>query len=165
MLKRKHLFTKSLWQIFLYLFELLSVSFGITYLTDYIEPISSYMTFIERMLMAYSIYQILVVVILTNLNDIKKDSYLAWLTVLKMSLLYVDTKEEKIKECIIKMINYQLERGTFNSNEFRKAYFKLRDNLDSLNRTYVEIEIIIAEEQYEVVTLNWRFSFILRKFK
>lgn len=165
MLKRKHLFTKSLWQIFLYLFELLSVSFGITYLTDYIEPISSYMTFIERMLMAYSIYQILVVVILTNLNDIKKDSYLAWLTVLKMSLLYVDTKEEKIKECIIKMINYQLERGTFNSNEFRKAYFKLRDNLDSLNRTYVEMEIIIAEEQYEVVTLNWRFSFILRKFK
>lgn len=165
MLKKKHLFIKSLWQIFLYLFEVLGVSFIITYLTNYIEPISSYMAFIERMLMAYSIYQILVVVILTNLNDIQKDSYLAWITVLKMCLLYTDSKEEKIEEGIIKMISYQLEKGTFNSNEFRQAYIGIRDNLDSLNKTYIEMEIVIAEEQYELATLNWRFSFILRKFK
>ena len=58
-MKRGSIITKTIFQIFVYLIELLGVSFVITCMTHYfIEPVLSYMQLIERMLMSYTIYQI-----------------------------------------------------------------------------------------------------------
>lgn len=95
-MKKSSMISKTLVQIIVYLFEVLSVSFVMTYVTHiYLEPLLSYMDLIERMLMAYTIYQILVVVILTNINDIAKDSCWAYATTLKMCLIYLETRDEK----------------------------------------------------------------------
>lgn len=161
-MKKSHTITKTLFQIFLYLIELLSVSLFITYLTALLDPITSRIIFLERMILAYTIYQILVIVILTNLNDIQKDSWLAWITTLKLTLLYIDTGDQKVEMNLSKNLEHQLKNSTFNSLFFKKAYENLQQNLESLDETTIKLQLIIAEQQFELQSLNWKFSFILR---
>ncbi|MEI3402169.1 MAG: hypothetical protein V8R51_07675 [Clostridia bacterium] len=172
-MKKRYIITKTIWQIFLYLFEVISISLFLTYLTTLIEDINSPFKWIERAIMCYTVYQILVLVILTNMNDIERDSCLAYIKVLKKCLLYIEMNEENIKKeiskeiskDILKDIDYQLDNGTFNNNEYRQAYALIRDNINNLNKNSIKIELIEAEHNYEMNALNWRFSFILRFLK
>ena len=168
-MKKRYIITKTIWQIFLYLFEVISISLFLTYLTTLIEDINSPFKWIERAIMCYTVYQILVLVILTNMNDIERDSCLAYIKVLKKCLLYIEMNEENIKKeiskDILKDIDYQLNNGTFNNNEYRQAYALIRDNINNLNKNSIKIELIEAEHNYEMNALNWRFSFILRFLK
>lgn len=161
-MKKIHILEKTLKQIILYLFELLAVSFCITSLTNYLEPITTYMVFLERMLLSYTIYQIMVVVILTNINDIQKDAYLAWITTLKFCLLYKESHSNELKTILLQKIHDQLKKSTFNTLSFREGYENLLKNLDSLTMVQIQAELINAEHCYEMVSLNWRYSFILR---
>lgn len=162
-MKRGSIITKTLFQIFLYLFELLMVSFCFTCLTHYfIEPVLSYMQLIERMLISYTIYQILVVVILTNINDIAKDSYLAYITTLKYCLIYLESRNKPMKVFILNIIDEQLDSGRFNVLDIRNKYENLKANLDTLNVTQIDLQLVQAEHLYEAATLNWRYSFLLR---
>lgn len=165
MLKKRYIIAKTSLQIAIYILELLVISFGITYLTNCLMPISSVMEFIERLLMSYAFYQILVIVTLTSINDIQKDSCLALLTLQKFCLLYVETKDESVKYSILEKIENQLDLGTFNNNKFREKYQHLKNNLDLINKIQIEKEIIMSEHFCELATLNWRFSFILRLLK
>ena len=97
-IKKIYIITKTIWQIFLYLFEVISISLFLTYLTTFIEDINSPSECLERATMCYTIYQILVLVILTNKNDIERDSCLAYIKVLKECLLYIEVNEEDIKK-------------------------------------------------------------------
>lgn len=107
----------------------------------------------------------MVIIILTNLNDIHKDSLLAYITNLKKCLLYIETKQEYIKNDILNNINYQLKNDTFNTNEILNAYKYINKNIDNLNKNKIEMEIIKAEHCYELNSLNWKFSFLLRILK
>ena len=100
--------------------------------------------------------------ILTNLNDIQKDSYLAWITTLKLTLLYTETRDQKVKIALNKNLEHQLNSSTFNSLIFKNAYENLQQNLDIVDETSVKLELIIAEQQFEIQSLNWKFSFLLR---
>lgn len=79
--------------------------------------------------------------------------------------MYIETKEEYIKEDILTNIEYQLDNETFNNQEFKNAYMMIRNNIDNLKSSNVNIELINAEKNYEFHSLNWRFSFLLRIFK
>lgn len=162
-MKKSSVISKTLVQITVYLFELLSVSFAITYVTHiYLEPLLSYMDLVERMLMSYTVYQILVFVILTNINDIEKDSYLAYATTLKMCLIYLETRDEKIKIALLNRIERLIDVSNFNLPDVWSAYMNLKKNLDFKSKTEIELELINAEHCYELATLNWRYSFLLR---
>lgn len=164
-MKKRYIFTKTIWQILIYLFEVVSISILFAYLTTLIEDVNSSYDFIERCVMCYTIYQILVIVILTNINDIEKDSYLAYINNLKKCILYIETKKKYIKDDILENIEYQLENSTFNNIKFRKAYVMIKENIDNLEIDSLNIEILNAEKMYEMNSLNWRFSFLLRVIK
>lgn len=164
-MKERYIFTKTVWQIFIYLIEVVGISIFLAYLTTLIKDNESVYDFIERCVMCYTIYQILVVVILTNKNDIEKDSCLAYITNLKKCILYIETKEKYIKEDILENIEYQLAPDTFNNNKFRKSYDFIRHNIDKLKKDNIEMELLNAEKMYEFASLNWRFSFLLRRVK
>lgn len=154
--------TKTLFQISLYLLELLSISLLITYFTSFLDPISSKIIFLERFMLSYAIYQILVIVILTNLNDIQKDSFLAWCTTLKLALLYRETNNLQVKKNLEKNLQHQLDISTFNTSVFKRAYTDLNQNLENLDVDIIKLELIKAEQQFELQSLNWKFSFFLR---
>lgn len=164
-MKKIYILSKTLTQIFVYLIEVIGISTLLAYLSTYIQKTCATFDFIERCIMCYTIYQILVVIILTNLNDIQKDLLLAYITNLKKCLLYIETKQEYIKKSILNNIDYQLKKDTFNTNEMIKAYKHIKENIDNLTKDNIEMEIINAEHCYELNSLNWKFSFLLRLLK
>lgn len=164
-MKKIHIITKSIWQVFLYLFEVVVIAFIGTLVFNYFKPILSITEFIERMILSYTVYQVLVLVILTNLNDAKKDSYLALLNTLKLCKLYIDSKDKNIKNNIITNVDTQLNPSTFNDLNIRSDYQEIRDNLECFTSTQIEYKIISTERMYEMASLNWRISFLLRIFK
>lgn len=166
-MNKKHI-TNIILQIVLYLIEIMTASCLLACLTISIKSYSSTYNFIERIIMSYTIYQIIVIIILNNLNDIEKDSCLAYMTNLKKLLLYANTRNDFIKKNLEKNIKYQLERKTINNNKYKQAYIMLEkslNNIDKVDRSYIEMELINAEHIYEFCTLNWRYSFLLRLFK
>ena len=164
-MKKRYIISKTLTQIFIYLVEVIGVSTLLAYLSTFMKETSTIYDFIERCITCYTIYQILVIVILTNLNDIQKDLLLAYTTNLKKCLLYIETKHNYIKKDILKNIDYQLKKDTFNNNEVINAYKNIKNNIDKLTKDNIEMEIINAEHRYELNSLNWRFSFLLRLLK
>lgn len=60
--------------------------------------------------------------------------------------MYIETKEEYIKEDILTNIEYQLDNETFNNQEFKNAYMMIRNNIDNLKSSNVNIELINAEK-------------------
>ena len=167
-MKKRYFITKTIWQIFLYAFEVISVSLFFTWISTLLCNCCSLWDYIERFLICYTVYQLLVIIILNNINDIAKDSCLAYITNLKKTLLYADSNNKIIKKDIIKNIDYQLDSGTINNNEYRTAYETLKkyiENTKSVEKSYIEFELINAEHRYESISLNWRYSFLLRLFK
>lgn len=164
-MKKIYFATKTLAQIFIYLVEIVGVSVLLAYLSTFIQKTCTTYDFIERCITCYTLYQILAIIILTNLNDIQKDLLLAYITNLKKCLLYVETKKDYINKDILKNIEYQLKNSTFNSEETRNAYKNLKQNIDKLTKDNIEMEIIKAEQRYELNSLNWKFSFLLRILK
>lgn len=164
-MKKRYIISKTLTQIFIYLVEVIGVSTLLAYLSTFMKETSTIYDFIERCITCYTIYQILVIVILTNLNDIQKDLLLAYTTNLRKCLLYIETKQNYIKKDILKNIDYQLKKDTFNNNEVINAYKNIKNNIDKLTKDNIEMEIINAEHRYELNSLNWRFSFLLRLLK
>lgn len=164
-MKKEFILSKTLTQTFLYLIEVLGISILFAYLSTLSKNTDTTYDFIERCIDCYTIYQILVIIILTNLNDIQKDSLLAYITNLKKCLLYIETKQDYIKNDILNNIDYQLKNDTFNTNEIINAYKHINKNIDNLNKKKIEMEIINAEHCYELNSLNWKFSFLLRILK
>lgn len=164
-MKKLYYITKTITQIFLYLIEVVGISILLAYFSTFLEAYTTLYNFIERCISFYTIYQILVVVILTNINDIQKDLTLAYMTNLKKLLLYKETKSENIKKDVLKNIDYQLDHETFNNYSVLKSYRLIKDNIDKVNEENIKMELINAEHIYELNSLNWRFSFLLRIFK
>lgn len=152
-------------QIILYLVEVAGMSLAIVILSRRIEPINSIWECIERFVFAYGIYQIAVCVILSNCNDIRKDSYLALLTNYKEVELYIETSDESIKNVVKKNITYQLNPGTLNDKDIRNEYLVMQQILDNKDLKNTRMKIILFEHLVEEATLNWRYSFLLRTLK
>ena len=165
-MKRGSIITKTIFQIFVYLTELFGISFALTCLFHFcVEPILSYMQFIETLAMSYAIYQILVSIILTNINDIAKDSYLMYIAVLKHCLLYLKHRDESTKNNLLQKITEVLEPKHIITTDVRDACKKIESNLDKINEQIINAELINAECSFEFATLNWRYSFLLRWLK
>ena len=167
-MKQKYIITKTITQILIYLLEILIFAGFLTYITTLITKIKSGFELVERFTICYTLYQILVVIILTNINDIQKDSCLAYIRILKKLLLYFEVNSKILKQEILKNIDYQLDSGTFNNPQYRNSYEKIKTNITekkSFDKDMIKNELINAEHRYEMISLNWRFSFLLRIFK
>lgn len=168
MLKNKHLITKTIFQVALYLLEVLGISLGLTKLTNMFWPVENFIDFIERATIFYTFYQIIIYGILQQLNDIKKDEYLAILTMYKYLQIYSSDKRQSLKEKIIKISDAELDNATFNDNSIRSEYLEIRDtvlNKKKIDETLVECKIVHYEHCCEEVMLNWKFSILIRMFK
>ncbi len=160
-----YIFTKKTFQIFLYLFEIIGITYLLTYLSSFCCSIDSTYIFIQRMIDYYVVYQLLTIVILGNLNDIKKDSLLTYRTIIKLCIEYCKTKNSDVKELILNKVNKQLDTGILNDKEFRNAYMNILDNIDNLNLTVLNIELINVEHRFDSYSLEWKYSFLLRLLK
>lgn len=167
-MKKIYLYTKRIFQIFVYLVETLGISCILTYITNIYLPAKDIFENIERITVYYTLYQIIIYNILQQLNDIKKDEYLAVLTMYKYVQIYYNDKIKEIKEELYYLINKELDVGIFNDNSIREEYKEIKNALDnnlSIDTTLLETKILRYEHLSEEAILNWKYSLLLRVLK
>ena len=168
MLKKHYLVTKKIFQVILYLTEMIGISYLLTKITSIYLPTENFIDFFERMTIFFTFYQIIIFGIFQQLNDMKKDEYLAILTMYKYVELYNSDKREYIAKDIKNLIQKQLDSSMLNDNYIRNEYLeikKLFDNNQKFDDTLIKIKIIKYEHCCEETTLNWKFSILTRLLK
>ena len=168
MLKKHYLVTKKIFQVILYLTEMIGISYLLTKITSIYLPTENFIDFFEKMTIFFTFYQIIIFGIFQQLNDMNKDEYLAILTMYKYVELYNSDKREYIAKDIKNLIQKQLDSSMLNDNDIRNEYLeikKLFDNNQKFDDTLIKIKIIKYEHCCEEATLNWKFSILTRLLK
>ena len=119
----------------------------------------------ERFALFYGFYQLIVFLILTNLNDIKADEYLALKNTAELASLSLESRSTQLEQQVRLLVDRQLENDVFNDMNVRKTYQNIVDCLAQNDLVGIKQISIWASHCSESATLNWRFSFLLRVFK
>ena len=166
---KKHIVSKTIFQILLYLFEIIFFAGLCTYISFLIYPTSNgewFISILERFALFYGFYQIAIFVVFNNINDIQADEYLALHTACEHALLACKYNDEKSKDLLIRTIeNKQLSSTTFNDFSVRECYINLITCIKECNIPAIESLKITSNHNYEMSNLQWRFSILLRLFK
>lgn len=166
---QNHIIIKTIFQIILYLFEIISIAGLCTWISCIVYPISNsewVISILERFALFYGFYQIIIFVVFNNINDIQADEHLALHTACEHALLACLYNDEKSKQQLITLIeNRQLFSGTFNDISVRENYVNLVAYIKDCNIPAIEKLKIKSNHIYEMSKLQWRFSILLRFFK
>ena len=164
-IKKKHIRSKTIWQIFMMFLEIAVIVGGLTLGSSLLWEFESGMDILERVGLFYGFYQILTYIILSNLNDIKADEFLALKNTASIALKACEYNDEAWKDIAKDQIDKQLDSGVFNDMLVRKNYDVLKQCIDENATKNIEYMIIWAEHCVEESQLLWRFSFLLRLVK
>ncbi len=164
-IKRIHIRSKTIWQIFLMFLEISVIVGGLTWVSGLLWDFESGLDVLERVGLFYGFYQILTYIILSNLNDIKADEFLALKNTASIALKACEYNDEIWKGIAKDQIEKQLDSGVFNDMLVRQNYGVLKQCIDENAVKNIEYMIIWAEHCAEASQLLWRFSFLLRLVK
>ena len=164
-IKRKHIRSKTIWQIFLMFLEISVIVGGLTWVSGLLWDFESGLDVLERVGLFYGFYQILTYIILSNLNDIKADEFLALKNTASIALKACEYNDEIWKGIAKDQIDKQLDSGVFNDMLVRQNYGVLKQCIDENAVKNIEYMIIWAEHCAEESQLLWRFSSLLRFVK
>ena len=124
-----------------------------------------YNEIIEKFFLSYGAYQLLIYTSLSIIDDISKDSTLMLLSLLKYCLLYKETGSEQLKVLINEKIDNQLSSKVMNSFNTEALLMNLKENIDCIDKVYLQAELIVVEHDLELYQLQWRLSILLRLLK
>lgn len=125
-IKKKHVRSKTVWQIFLMFLEIAVIVGGLTWGSSFLWQIESGLDVLERVGLFYGFYQIFTYIILSNLNDIKADEFLALKNTASIALKACEYNDEIWKGIAKDQIDKQLDSGVFNDVLVRKNYGVLK---------------------------------------
>ena len=164
-IKKKHIQSKTIWQIFLMFLEIAVIVGGLTWGSSLLWEFESGLHILERVGLLYGFYEILSYIILWKLNAIKADEFLALKNTASIALKACEYNDEAWKDIAKDQIDKQLDSGVFNDMLVRKNYGVLKQCIDENAIKNIEYMIIWAEHCAEESQLLWRFSFLLRLVK
>jgi len=161
-IKKIHIITKTIWQIFLIFIEIAIIVGGLTWISSLLWKVESGLDVLERIVLFYGFYQILTYIILSNLNDIKADEFLALKNIASIALKACEHNDNDCKKIAKYKIQEQLGGGMFNDILVRKNYEALTQYIDENAIKNIEYMLIRAEHCVEESQLLRKFSFLLR---
>lgn len=164
-IKKKHIRSKTIWQIFSLFFEIAVIVGGLTWSSGVLWKFGSGLDVSERVGLFYGFYQILTFIILSNLNDINADEFLAFKNTASIALKACEYNDEAWKGIAKDQIDKQLDSGVFNDMLVRKNYSVLKQCIDENALKNIEYIIVWAEHCAEECKLQWKYSFLLRIIK
>ena len=129
------------------------------------SPSTNYYEIIEKFFLSYGAYQLLIYTSLSIIDDISKDSTLMLLSLLKYCLLYKEIGSEQLKVLINEKIDNQLSSKVMNSFNTEALLMNLKENIDCIDKVYLQAELIVVEHDLELYQLQWRLSILLRLLK
>ena len=131
-------------------------------LSTHISPITSIFEMWIRLVLGYLTYQIVVINVLTCINNEQRKAILNYVTELKKSICNVEKRDLFLKREILINVERQLRQGFFNNHELRESFMFLRNNLRNISKRRLEIELARAENAYEQSFLKCKYSLALR---
>ena len=135
------------------------------YLTNKLVLCITLIDVIERCLLGLAIYQFIIFLTLTYINDARKDAFLALKSAYNMALLYCETGNRNIKDHLVSKIEGQLDPSMLNHTDIRAEYAILSKLLETRDIIELKRKLIIIEHCYEEASLQWRYALLLRIFK
>ncbi len=163
--KQIHINFKKIEQIFLLLMEITIIVGILTWLSSLIWPFENGYDILERIGLFYSFYQISTYIILSTLNDIKADEYLALKSNALLALKVCEYNDHKWKQILKNQINEQLSKRALNDLDIRQKYIVLEQYINANSKKDIEYLIIWAEHCAEENKLQWKLSYFSRKIK
>jgi len=163
--KKIYTFTKILLQCLLVFIEVGLIAFLFYFLTDRVVACLTLIDVVQRLFFGIALYEFIVFIILTQINDARKDAVLALKSAYNLALLYCDTNDSEIKNQLMSNIVQQLDNGLLNHTDIRKEYECLSKLLEIKNATAIKYRLIKIDHLYEYVSLQWRYTILLRLFK
>ncbi len=164
-MKKIFIITKSIWTVFLILFEIAAVTSGLVYGSQFLRPIQDGFDILERYILFLTAYEIIVYIILNFLNDARRDALLALRTTLEQTLLYFETNSDFLKQELLEKIRLQLDTGVFNHLDVRAEYQNLAQQINNRDIATVKYKLGLVNHFYDMCDLHWKFTFLLRLFK
>ncbi len=165
-MKKIHIITKSIWTIFLIVLEIGLVTSLLVYISQFLRPVEDGFDLIERYILFFAVYEIFVYITLSFLNDAQCDSLLTLRTAYEQALFYFHSGEDdKHKEILLEKIQQQLLSTTFNNLGVRAEYELLVGYMDTKNVWAIKYKSIMIGHSYEMCSLQWKLTFLLRIFK
>jgi hypothetical protein len=80
-------------------------------------------------------------------------------------LLYKETGSEQLKVLINEKIDNQLSSNVMNSCNTEALLMNLKENIDCIDKVYLQAQLIVVEHDLELYQLQWRLSILLRLLK
>lgn len=157
--------TKTIWQILIVFIEVSAVTSLLVYTSQRLSPFQDSFDIVERYIIFFAGYEILVYIILTFINDARQDALLALKSCYKLALLYFETKADLVKNGVYETINKQLGKSAFNHSDIREKYEQLKLFMDNDNIPAIKTQLLFIEHEFEMNSLHWNFTFLLRYFK
>ena len=151
--------------LILYFIEIFIISSFITMLLEKRSPSTNYYEIIEKFFLSYGAYQLLIYTSLSIIDDMSKDSALMLLSLLKYCLLYKETGSEQLKVLINEKIDNQLSSNVMNSFNTEALLMNLKENIDCIDKVYLQAQLIVVEHDLELYQLQWRLPILLRLLK
>lgn len=115
---------------------------------------TNYYEIIEKFFLSYGAYQLLIYTSLSIIDDISKDSALMLLSLLKYCLLYKETGSEQLKVIINEKIDNQLSSKVMNSFNTEALLMNLKENIDCIDKVYLQAQLIVVEHDLELYQLQ-----------
>jgi hypothetical protein len=157
--------TKTAWQILIVLFEILLIASIFVYLSQFLKPIQDGYDTLERYLLFIPVYEIIVYIVLSFINDARRDALLALRTAFEQALFYCETGSDFVKKNLVEGISNQLDSGVLNHTDIRKEYENLLQYLENKDALSIRYKLVVINHSYEMCDLQWKLTFILRFFK
>lgn len=164
---KKHILTKTIFQILLYTLEIILIAGSLTFLSYKIVNIDeiNLIDVLERFTIFYGLYQLAIFIIFNNIKDIQADEYLALYSFCEFAILACESNDDRIINQVNENIIKQLNGSVLNDTKVRKIYNEIPNYIKDKNVNQLRYISIYSNHQAEVSKLNWRFSFILRLAK
>ncbi len=159
------MFAKFSKQIVIYSIEIFLMSSCVAWiLINYFNILQS-LDCLEQLLIGYTIYQMLVYVILSTIDDVHRDSAVAYLSFLKYVELNSNYKNRIFYDKIKKIANEMTNKSVFLDKKIANEMEFIAENLESIDVLEIKKRIIDIECMIMSLDQKWRLSFLLRLFK
>lgn len=156
---------KYFFQSSLIFIEFFSVCYIFAVVSNMYVPCDTLWDWIERGLAGYSIYTLIVQIILESANDAIKDSYCSLSTAYKLAILACEENSKELFAHVDLLIKKQHEKHIFNVSSIIKEYDELQHLMHNRNLLALKSKSIYVEHNLSASELKWKFTFLLRLFK
>ena len=168
-LNRCHIVTKNLFLCIVGFIEFVGIPIALAHFSTRILPfddvIPCLISWIERTLLCFTVYEIIILITRKLIVDAKKDMLLALKNAYELGELCIVSNNIDIRGKAYKLIDAQMDSGLLNNLRVRDDYQHLKTFIEHRRLDELKCKKIFINHSLEACSLFWELTLFLRFFK